>query len=260
LISETSKRFLPRRLPPFLKAIVAQSVSLALAFLFVRLAAAFGDWHFSLIFTAFMQGAMAAAISHWLGMMSWWLPIQFLFVPGLLAGLTLDIEPYWYLLVFLTLLGVYWSVFRSQVPLYLSSRAAWQAVAALLPDKEDLRVIDLGSGLGGLLGFLSRARPQGQYVGIETAPLPFALGWFRCAAKGCDMRFGSFWNHDLGGYDVVYAYLSPVPMEDLWQKLKAEMRPGRLFISNAFAVPDVAPDETVKVDDYHASTLYIYRL
>jgi SAM-dependent methyltransferase len=260
LTPRISRRFLPGRLPPFLKAIVAQSIGLAGAILFVRLAAAFGDWYFPLTLIAFMQGTIAAAISRWLGMMSWWLPIQFMFVPGLLAALTLDIEPYWYLLIFMTLLGAYWSVFHSQVPLYLSSRAAWRAVADLLPDKQDLRVIDIGSGLGGLLDFLNRVRPQGRYVGIEIAPLPFALGWLRCAAKGCDMRFGSFWNHDMGGYDVVYAYLSPVPMGDLWRKLKAEMRPGSLFISNTFAVPGTVPDETVKVDDYHASPLYIYRL
>jgi len=259
LLNRAPRNFLVR-LPPFIKAVVAQSTGFLATLLFVMAADTFGNWHFPLMVIAFVQGGMAALFTLVLGMKSWWLPIQFLFVPGLLAGLALDVAPYWYLLVFLLLLVVYWNVFRSQVPLYLSSRAAWRAVAELLPSKPDLRVIDLGSGLGGLLGFLVRMRPQGQFVGVEAAPLPFILGWLRYALKGCDMRFGSFWTHDLGSYDVVYAYLSPVPMADLWRKVKAEMKPGSLFVSNTFAVPDVVAAQTVEVDDFHASTLFIYRL
>lgn len=247
-------------LPPFVRAILAQAASLPVTLLVVMAVGISANLHIPLMGIAFLQGGIAALFTRGLGMMSWWLPIQLLFMPGVVAGLSLDIASYWYLLAFLLLLVVYWSVFHSQVPLYLSSRAAWQAMADLLPSQPGLRLIDLGSGLGGLLGFLARIRPDGRFVGIETAPLPFALGWLRCALKGCDMRFGSFWKHDLGDYDVVYAYLSPVPMADLWRKVKAEMKPHSLFVSNTFAVPGVVASNTVEVDDFHASTLYIYRL
>lgn len=249
-----------RRIPPLFTALLAQLLSLAIGYFLVFLLAAYGNLHMSIIVMAFVQGIVAAGISWVLGMKAWWLPIQFLFVPGMVAGLSLDIKPSWYLFAFLTLLAVYWSVFRSQVPLYLSSRVAWQAVAEILPDKSGVRLIDLGSGLGGLLAFLGKARPQGRYVGIEAAPLPFLLGWLRCAADSSDMRFGSFWKHDLSGYDVAYAYLSPVPMGELWDKVKAEMLPGSLFVSNTFAVPGVKPERMVQVDDFHGSVLYIYRL
>lgn len=246
---------------PLLKALIAQSAALLLAFLLVFLIAAATGWRFPLMLTALVQGGIAAAVSrYWLGMMAWWLPIQLLFMPALVAGLSLDLAPSWFLLGFLLLLAVYWGVFRSQVPLYLSSRAAWRALAEMLPERPEIRMIDLGSGLGGLLGFLGRTRPQGHFVGIEAAPLPFVLGWLRVRGKNCDMRYGSFWRHDLAGYDVVYAYLSPVPMADLWRKASAEMRPGSLFVSNTFAVPGIVPSETVQVDDFHASTLYIYRV
>lgn len=246
---------------PLLKALIAQLAGLFLTFLFVFLTAFVTGWKFPLILIAVIQGSIAALLSrYWLRMPPWWLPIQFMFMPGVLAGLSLDIAPSWFLLGFLLLLVVYWGVFRTQVPLYLSSRAAWRALAALLPAKPDMRLIDLGSGLGGLLGFLGRTRPEGHYVGIEAAPLPFLLGWLRARGKNCAMLYGSFWRHDLAEYDVVYAYLSPVPMTDLWNKAKAEMRPGSLLVSNTFAVPGITPTETVQVDDFHASTLYIYRL
>lgn len=252
-------------MPPVFKALAAQIAGLALTFLLVFLIAALSGWRFPLILTASIQGSIAAALSHYgLRMKAWWLPIQFLFMPTLITALSLDIAPAWFLLAFLLLLAVYWSVFRTQVPLYLSSRAAWRALAELLPaqlpNKPDVRMIDLGSGLGGLLDYLGHLRPQGHYVGIEAAPLPFALGWLRVRGKNCDMRYGSFWRHSLAGYDVVYAYLSPVPMADLWRKASAEMQPGSLFISNTFAVPSVIPTETVQIDDFHGSTLYIYKM
>jgi len=190
----------------------------------------------------------------------WWLPINFLFIPGLLIMQGLDFASSWYLAAFALLLLVYGGVARSQVPLYLSSQKAWHAVAGHIP--AHAAVIDLGSGLGGLLAFLSWQRPEGRYVGVETAPLPFLLGWLRAQIGGghYTIRWNSLWKVDLRPYDVVYAYLSPVPMAALWLKVQAEMRPGTLFISNTFAVPTVEPCEVLQLDDLHHSRLYLYRL
>lgn len=254
-------RIFSGRAPPVFKALMAQFAGLLLTFPLVFLIVAATGWHLPLLLIALIQGGIAAAFSHyWLRMMLWWLPIQFLFMPALIAALSLEIAPTWFFWAFMLLLAVYWSVFRTQVPLYLSSRTAWRALAEVLPAKADIRLVDLGSGLGGLLDFLGHLRPQGHFVGIEAAPLPFVLGWLRVRGKNCDMRYGSFWHHKLAGYDVVYAYLSPVPMADLWRKVSAEMRPGSLFVSNTFTVPGVIPTEAIQVDDFHGSTLYIYRI
>jgi hypothetical protein len=59
---------------------------------------------------------------------------------------------------------------------------------------------------------------------------------------------------------VVFAYLSPVPMAELWEKARREMKPGSSFISNTFAVPEFPPQQTVQVDDLHHSSLYIWRM
>jgi hypothetical protein len=68
------------------------------------------------------------------------------------------------------------------------------------------------------------------------------------------------WDSDLAQYDVVFAYLSPVPMDALWRKAKQEMRPGSVFISNTFAVQDQLPLETITVNDLHQSTLYLWKM
>lgn len=209
---------------------------------------------------ALCVGGLAAGLGWVWQLPRWWLPINFLFVPGLVAMHGLALAPHWYLAAFALLLLVYWSVARTRVPLYLSSRQAWQAVAERLPPCA--RVADLGSGLGGLLRFLAQQRPDGCYVGMEVAPLPFLLSWLRMrlGSWNYEVRWGSLWRADLQPFDVVYAYLSPVPMADLWHKIRREMRPGTLFISNTFQVPGVEPDEVVQLDDLHRSRLYLYRL
>ena len=170
--------------------------------------------------------------------------------------------PLFFLFGFLLLLLVYWSTFRSQVPLYLSSRKVWMALETLLPADRPLRFIDIGSGLGGVLTHLARARPESHFHGVEIAPLPFILSWLRIRLGGfrnCTVRRQSLWDCDLGDYDVVFAYLSPVPMAELWQKVERELHPGALFISNSFNVSDHPPQTTREIDDLHRSKLYVWK-
>jgi hypothetical protein len=69
-----------------------------------------------------------------------------------------------------------------------------------------------------------------------------------------------FMQVDLSGYDVVYAFLSPAPMPQLWAKARREMRPGSLFVSLAFAVPGVAPERVIDVSERERHTLYVWRM
>lgn len=248
------------RFPPFLTALAAHVAGLAAALALAAGVMFVAGRPLLLFLNAVFEGGVAAYLSFRWGMRPWWIPIQFLFFPLLLVLLSLQIAPSFFLGLFLLMVSVYWSVFRSQVPLYLSSNQAWQAVAGILPKHAGVRMIDLGSGIGGMLKFLSGACENVELVGIEAAPLPFFLGWLRTTGNRCRMRFGSLWDVDLAGFDVAYAYLSPVPMSRLWEKVKEEMHPGSLFISNTFAVPDVMPAATVQLDDFHKSTLYIYRI
>ena len=69
-----------------------------------------------------------------------------------------------------------------------------------------------------------------------------------------------FWAENLGTYDVVYAFLSPAAMPELWRKARAEMKPGTLLISNSFLVPGVEPDRIVPLAGRGSNALYLYRL
>ncbi|MCK9200173.1 MAG: class I SAM-dependent methyltransferase [Gallionella sp.] len=245
-------------LPPAVTALLLQVTAVLLAALSMRVAP------LPPLGFALLCGTYAAMLSHFAGQARWWLYIQFLFVPALVVMLAFDIPSELFLAAFLVLLVVYWSTFRTQVPLYLSSNKVWRALEDFLPQHgTGFRFVDLGSGLGGVLTHLSGVRPDGQYTGVESAPLPFLWSWLRIRFGGhrqCAVHWGSLWDCDLSQYDVVFAYLSPVPMKRLWHKARAEMRPGSVFISSTFAVPEQSPHDTVQVDDLHRSTLLVWRM
>jgi len=247
------------RLPPSILALLLQIAAFVLTVLGVRL---LGLQLAPLLF-ALLCGTLAAALSRLAGLARWWLFIQFLFAPALVLMLALHIPPGFFLAAFLLMLVVYWSTFRTQVPLYLSSNKVWQALETRLPAAQPFSLVDLGSGIGGVLTHLAQTHPHGRFHGVEAAPLPFLWSWLRIRfgrVGNCSVHWGSLWDSDLSQYDVVFAYLSPVPMEALWNKARQEMRPGSLFISNTFAVPDHPPQETINVEDLHRSTLYLWRM
>lgn len=211
------------------------------------------------LLAAAIQGAAAAIVAHRLGAPTWWQGIHLLFAPLLVGALALRLPPGVWLAGFGVLLAIYWRTDRSRVPLYLSNTATATAVAALLPDGPCF-VLDLGCGDGRLLRRLARLRPDATFVGIEHAPLTWL--WARLFASGqdnLDIRYGDFWRAPLTPYDVVYAFLSPVPMPRLWEAANAQMRPGALLISNSFEIPGVPPLRTVAVDDARATQLHCYR-
>jgi hypothetical protein len=249
-------RSLLRKNPPAVTALLLQFTACALVLFSLRLS---GLQTTPLTF-ALLCGLLAAIFSSFAGLARWWQVIQLIFAPAIVLMLTLAIPPGFFLAAFLIMLVMYWSTYRTQVPLYLSSNKVWRALEGLLPE-QSFRFIDLGSGLGGVLTHLARIRPDGRYSGIESAPLPLLWSWLRSRhLRNCEVHWGSLWDCDLGEYDVVFAYLSPVPMEKLWHKARAEMRHGTVFISSTFAIPDQEPDERLSVDDLHHSTLLVWRM
>lgn len=209
---------------------------------------------------ATVQGVCAALASDRLGAPKWWLFIHLAFLPAVVWLSQAGINPAWYLSAFFLLLLIYWRTDKSQVPLYLSNAATAAAVAKLLPDRP-CHVVDLGCGHGGLLRQLARTRPDCEFLGIEHAPLPWL--WARLASLGfpnISIRYGDFWRLNLGLFDVVYAFLSPVPMTRLMQKASTEMRKGTLLLSNSFAVPEGKTEDVVAVSDRRETMLYCYRM
>lgn len=231
----------PKRSPlktPALQALLVQAGAV-LPCAALAVAADMAGFGLTLLHAALLQGLLAAALSWKLGLARWWLPIQLLFPLALLAGLALRLPPWLAGVAFFILLGWYWSTYRTQVPYYPSNRAVWQAVLAQLPQGRALRVIDIGSGLGGFTLHLARERAESEVTGIELAPVPWLVSRLRAVLAGSRARFvrGDYEQLDFADYDLVFAYLSPAAMPALWRKAQREMRPGTLLASYEFQIP-----------------------
>jgi SAM-dependent methyltransferase len=202
---------------------------------------------------------LASLFSHLGQLPIWWLPIQAGFTPALYGMLAWELPPWVYLLV----LVLMWLFFRSnvteRVPLFLSNRAILEALRESLPETGPFRFVDLGCGPGGVLLHLAQARPDGQFVGVESALLPYLIARFRLAAyPNVRIRWGSFWEENLGEYDLVYAFLSPEPMSRLWLKVCKEMRGSSRFCSNSFEVPGFPPHAILEPPESQGKRLLIW--
>lgn len=142
----------PRRIwrAPAVQALLIQCAALPLLYLFVILLSGL-HVHLGPVAAALVQGMLALVLSFWRRLAPWWLAIQLLFPLALVGGVGLQLPSWLYLAGFLILLLLFWSTFRTQVPYYPSGKRAWDAVASLLPRDRPVYLIDIGSGLGGLV-------------------------------------------------------------------------------------------------------------
>lgn len=189
----------------------------------------------------------------------WWKAIHTLFAPLICLVSWIPVAPSWYLAAFLFLLLCYRGAFSGRIPLFLSTTSTCRAIVKLAEERNVSNIADLGAGIGSMVGALASSLPGTHISGVENAPIPWLIGYFR-TTRFANSRwlFQDFWEHPLSDYDIVYAFLSPAPMERLWHKVKGEMHPGSLFVSNSFPIPDQKPSFLVKVDDVRETLLFCY--
>ena len=207
---------------------------------------------------------MVSAMAKVIRMPVWWRWIHAVFPLAVIVMQQIALPAIVYLSGFVITLALYWSVHNTRVPFYPSFPATWRAMQHILEQyagDKSLRVLDIGSGLGDVSMFLSRQRPQDQIDGIEIAPLPWLISAIRATFSGRRTKFtlGDYRQMDFSELDVVFAYLSPAVMADVWQKVHAEMLPGSLFISSEFQVPDITPARIVYPSP-DSPALFVYTL
>jgi len=209
-------------------------------------------------------GGFAAFIGKFvLRLSTWWMVINATFIPAVIGTITLGLPDWIFLVAFTLTLAVFWNVRAERVPLYLTNPLTGQALSELLTGKTGVRFIDLGCGLSGTLRFLARQHPDIIFSGVENAPIPLLISKFRqwiAPIHNLTVSHGNIWNVDLSEFDVAYCFLSPAPMAHLYEKVKNEMSPGGLFISNSFEVSGIPPQEVLTVDDSRKTRLLIWRL
>lgn len=209
-----------------------------------------------------VHGLLAAVFAGLAGERGARLAMHGLFLPAALVGAGLPVPSgVWLVAAGLIALTSH-NALRERVPLFLTSAAARRQLIELLPADRPIRFVDAGCGVGGVVVDVARERPTLACVGLETAWLPWLVARLRCAGSPNRARAlrQDLWDYPLGQVDLLYAYLSPVPMERLWAKACAEMRPGSVVVSNTFAVPGATAEVCLPVDDLTGSVLRVYRI
>ncbi len=248
------------RLPKIFLALFIQLMVFAVIVLGVMLAPYVTAPPYSYPLLVLIQAVLAATVSCRLGLPCWWSWIQFFIPIGLYVGLLVEFNPLWALGVFALIWLVFSNALTERVPLYLTNATTRQALKRLVKPQKNQRFLDLGCGLGGNVVFMSQQANITESHGVETAPIPYLLSKIYTLTRGGHTYAMDMWKADLSYYDVVYAFLSPEPMPKLWQKVKEEVSPGSVFISNSFAIPDVTPTEVWELSDGRQTMLYIYCL
>jgi SAM-dependent methyltransferase len=247
---------------PLLAGALAQLLATLLVAVVVVAGVHIADWRPNAMLAGLLQGLLAATLGRRLGLARWWWWLNLLFVPGLLLVSGAALPAWVFLLGFVLLLLLNWNSLGERVPLYLTGSGARQQLAQLLAEQpQSFRFIDLGCGPAGTLLALARQFPQAQFVGVETAPLSFALAWLRALPQSnCRIRYQSLWRVELADFDVAYCFLSPAPMAALWRKASAEMAADSWLISNTFVVPDVEPHRLIEMQDWRQSRLLLWQM
>jgi SAM-dependent methyltransferase len=195
---------------------------------------------------------------HFTSLPCWWSPIQLTF-PLLLYFLSNDVNPLVFLGIFLFLSLVFSNVVKERVPLYLTNRKTREALAEIAERYKANAFVDLGCGLGNNVSYMAKQDVE-LVDGVETAPIPYFIAKALSLVKGGNIYPTDMWKLRVKKYDMVYAFLSPEPMEKLWDKLKDELEPSAIFISNSFEVPGIKPFETMNIKDGRKTKLFIYQI
>lgn len=246
---------LRRQFLPWIKVLLSQALSLGGLWLLTQGITQGG------LPILLLQGVAAAAIGRVFGLSLLWVPVQVLLPLAVVYNSSVPSWVYPAALVFCLL--IYWNSASEQVPLYLTNRRTWKALSDMVEASKAQSFVDLGSGIGGVVTYLAGAHPALKAIGLETAPLVFLASRVRvmlARRANAQVIYKSIWDEDLSAHDIVYCFLSPVPMPRMFAKAKAEMRPGTLFISNSFAVPGEEPTRVIDVADGRKTKLYVYTM
>lgn len=166
-----------------------------------------------------------------------------------------------YLLIFLLLVIVSIMITTLQVgisPMPSSKKASQAILENIRNSKEDI-VIDLGSGFGNLAIFLASNLPNKKVIGYELSFVPWLVSIFLTKLlriKNLKFYRKNFYKQELKNAALV-CYLYPKAMEKLEDKIFDETINTKI-VSSTFAFRNIKARDTILLDDFYRTPIYIY--
>jgi len=150
------------------------------------------------------------------------------------------------LLVGFLLLAALWVLVPAfhGLPPVSASRARIRKALQMADLQPGETLYDLGAGHGRVL-VLAAKEFGANAVGIEVGPVQCAVSWLNAWFGGVRHRVrieaGNFYQADLGGADVVFAYLTSGYASRLQRQLKSQLKNGARVVAISFDFPDWQP-------------------
>ncbi len=136
-------------------------------------------------------------------------------------------------------------------------------MVALAAGAPEGRIVELGSGWGGLARRAAKAFPGRAVVGIEYSLFPYLGSRLRglLPPRLPNLRFDrrDFFAVPLDGAGAVLCYLSHPLMARLQPKFAAELPPGACVVSSTFPVPGWTPDVVRDVKGAWKTQIFVYK-
>lgn len=143
-------------------------------------------------------------------------------------------------------------------PMPSSRRAVQQVLQFVVPPRPG-PIYELGAAWGSLAIPLARAFPERRIIAYELSTIPWLFLLLRVRVSGLkniEVVRRDFFRDDLGKAAVVVCYLYPRGMIRLSTKLRSELTPGTVVVSNTFALPGWAPEQTYQLTDLYRTNIY----
>lgn len=238
-VKQLGKRLLPNRQFVFAHPLgLVVSVHSLTVVLFVCASLLFSSFaEFNLLLLLPIYSLIVVCLSAICRLPIWWWWFNAL-MPWLFAFVrALQIPATFFLGAFVLSWLFYTGINRTRVPYYPSHPQVLTALKTWLPPHIS-RIVDIGSGFGGCCFALHKVRPGLQVTGVEMAWVPWLISCCRAWWQGNNCHFlrQDYRSLDLAQFDLVYAYLSPVVMEAVWQQALSQMKADAWLVSLEFDV------------------------
>lgn len=108
----------------------------------------------------------------------------------------------------------------------------------------------LGYGRSGFLPLARKKWPDGEYIGADCGLISAWISKLQALLKREKLRIlhSDYYRVNIKRANVVYCYLSPEDLRELYRKLKIEPRVDAVIISVGFVIPYLDPIKTIKVE------------
>ena len=123
-------------------------------------------------------------------------------------------------------------------------------------------VIDLGSGNGQMATKIAKALPKSTVTGIEISIVPWMLSTLRqkiFGPKNLQFRRESFWPYDCSKADAIAIYLNGKVMKQVSEKLRAELKPGAIVLTNEIPLQGDWQAEEIIETGFLGMKVYVYK-